>query len=53
MQEEQKEQTRKRRSYVVVGVAFHTNPSSSSLRRRSGDKVSFFVRCTPTHCPSR
>ena len=39
--------------YVVVGVAFHTNPSSFSLRRRSRDKVSFFVRCTPTHCPSR
>ena len=39
--------------YVVVDVAFHTNPNPSSLRRRSRDKVSFFVRCTLTHCPSR
>jgi hypothetical protein len=39
--------------YVVVDVTFHTNPSSSSLRRRSRDMVAFFVRCTPTHCPSR
>ena len=30
--------------YVVVNVTFHTNPRSSSLRRRSGDSPSWHAR---------